>query len=67
MKGEGLKIRYREGFRWSPPEGQRQEWREFQVVNGRKIVARYDLLDQARRDYPGAIVLTSNRSSDRDA
>ncbi len=53
--GTGFKIRQRERINSSPKEGLRQRWTEYQVVSGRgKITARYDLLSQARQDFPGA-------------
>ena len=52
--GEGFKIRKRERVQSSPPAGQDQTWTEYQVVAGRKIVARCGTLEEALRDYPGA-------------
>lgn len=42
-------IRIRTRRLASPPEGLRQEWDEAQVLDGRKIVARFDIREQAER------------------
>lgn len=47
MKSGKLKIRYRERICASPKEGHRQSWGEYQVVEGRKVIARFDLEAQA--------------------
>ena len=44
-----LTIRYRERICSSPKPGFRQSWHEHQVVDGRKILARFDLREQAER------------------
>lgn len=49
-----LKIRHRERVQASPKRGLRQGWDEYQVVKGRKIIARFDTLEQARKAYPNA-------------
>lgn len=54
MRGEGFKIRVRGRVNCSPKAGQRQEWREYQVASGAKVIARFDLLSQAQKEYPGA-------------
>ena len=43
-----LKIRERTRRCASPKEGLKQKWDEVQVVQGRKIVARFDLVEQAQ-------------------
>jgi len=50
----GKKIRYRERVNSSPPEGRRQSWGEYQVVEGRRVIGRYDLLEQAKKAHPEA-------------
>lgn len=56
-----FKIRYRERRNASPKEGQRNSWGEYQVVeDGRKIIARFDTLPQAQREYPGAVYISDN-------
>lgn len=52
-------IRYRDRVQSSPPRGMRQSWGEYQVVEGRKIVGRFDLLSQARKEYPDAVAEAS--------
>jgi hypothetical protein len=59
-----VKIRCRYRSTWSPKEGHVQGWNEYQVVDGRKIVGRYDLLRQALEDYPDAVPDESVRESD---
>lgn len=54
MPGEGFKIRYRSRRGYTREAGGYTGWNEYQVVAGRKVVGRYDLLEQAQRDYPGA-------------
>src|SRR5690554_3137082 len=44
-----LKIRIRERIQSSPPPGQRQWWIEYQVLDGRKIIARCDTEAEAER------------------
>jgi hypothetical protein len=41
-------VRRRERIQASPKYGLRQRWIEWQVVAGRKVVARFDLERQAR-------------------
>lgn len=47
-------IRYRDRVQASRSAGLRQSWGEYQVVDGRKIVGRYDLLKQAVAAHPDA-------------
>ncbi len=42
-------IRRRERVDSSPPEGMAQEWVEYQVLDGRKIVARCGSEEEAKR------------------
>jgi hypothetical protein len=44
-----FKIRHRERICSSPKAGLRQSWDEWQVVEGRKVVGRFDLREQAER------------------
>lgn len=54
MKGEGYKIRLR-GRQGYVREAQGYTtWMEYQVLAGRKVVARFEHLDAARTEYPGA-------------
>lgn len=54
MKGEGFKIRLR-GRQGYVKEAQGYTtWMEYQVVAGRKVAARFEHLDAARAEYPGA-------------
>lgn len=41
------KIRKRDRIHSSPPAGMSQEWTEWQVVDGRKIIARCSSLEAA--------------------
>ena len=43
------KIRERERRCASPREGYKQAWDEVQVTQGRRVVARFDLVEQAER------------------
>jgi hypothetical protein len=54
MKGAGFKIRVRDRQNSSPKAGLRQSWSEYQVVSGTKVIARFELLHQAQKEYPGA-------------
>lgn len=49
-----MKIRRRDRIQSSPPRGQSQEWLEYQVLDGRKVIARYGTLEAAIKDYPDA-------------
>lgn len=49
-----MKIRYRERNDWCRPVGLKGRWDEYQVVDGRRVVARFDFLHQARVAYPDA-------------
>ncbi len=49
------KIRYRERHNASPKEGHRQAWDEYQVLDGRKIIGRYDTEAQAKKAHPDAM------------
>jgi len=42
-------IRERERIRASPKAGLRQQWTEFQVVQGRTVVSRHDTYRQAEK------------------
>jgi len=42
-----LKIRERHRINASPKEGLRQAWTEYQVVQGRRVLSRHDLREQA--------------------
>ena len=42
-----MKIRERHRYTASPKAGFDTEWIEFQVVDGRKIIGRFDLREQA--------------------
>lgn len=53
-RGEGFKIRVRDRVNSSPKAGMRQDWREYQVASGARVIARFDLLHQAQKEYPGA-------------
>lgn len=44
-----FKIRYRERVCASPKAGRRQSWGEYQVIDGRKVIARFDLRHQAEK------------------
>jgi hypothetical protein len=57
-KGEGFKIRYREVISRKPVYGR---YGEYQVVKRSKIVARFDMLAQALKAYPGAEIDNSIR------
>ena len=48
------RLRFRERHNGSPKEGMRQEWDEWQVVEGRKVIGRYDLRSQALKVHPDA-------------
>lgn len=37
----------RDRIQASPPEGMRQDWTEYQVKLGRRVLARFDFLDRA--------------------
>jgi hypothetical protein len=43
------KIRVRERIDSSPPPNHRQCWIEYQVVSGRKIVARFSTMKEAEK------------------
>jgi len=47
VQPEGYVIRDRTRRCASPKEGMRQKWGEVQVVLGRRVVARFDLREQA--------------------
>jgi hypothetical protein len=49
VMGDRYKIRERSRRCASPKEGLKQAWDEVQVVEGRKVVARFDLRSQAER------------------
>jgi len=49
-----LKIRVRDRVQASPPPGMRQGWTEYQVVDGRKVVGKFDTREQAKRAFPDA-------------
>lgn len=46
-------IRFRTRRCASPKAGLRQKWDEWQVVDCRRVIARFDTLEQAKRKYPG--------------
>lgn len=56
MKGSDFKIRVRDRVEASPKEGLRQEWTEYQIVAGRRVVARCGTLEEAQKEYPDAIL-----------
>lgn len=43
------KLRKRERFQASPPDGMSQTWTEWQIIVGRKIYARHGTEREARR------------------
>lgn len=45
------RYRHRQGF----PYGTRGDWCEYQVVDGRKVVGRFELLHEARNAFPRAL------------
>jgi hypothetical protein len=45
--GTRLKTRKRDRFQASPPRGLKQEWTEWQVIDGRRVVARFDTDSEA--------------------
>ncbi len=47
-------LRFRRRTNASPKEGRRQAWEEWQVVDGRKVIGRYDLRSQALKAHPDA-------------
>ena len=47
-------IRLRRRTQSSPRVNHAQEWHEYQVVEGRKILGRYDFLSQALSSHPEA-------------
>jgi len=50
-----LTIRERRRYQQGAPRGQRCGWSEYQVVDGRKVVERFEILANARKKYPQAI------------
>ncbi len=52
----GLKIRVRERRNSSPKTGLRQGWTEYQVISRNRVLARFELLSQAQKEYPDAIL-----------
>ena len=46
---KSLKIRFRDRVCASPKEGHRQSWSEYQVIEGRTVIARFDLRPQAEQ------------------
>lgn len=52
--GFSKKVRYRIRLNASPKEGHRQTWGEYQVVRGREVIGRYEMLEQALRAHPDA-------------
>jgi hypothetical protein len=50
------KIRVRERCGYSKEAGGHAAWVEYQVVDGRKIVGRYELLSHATKAHPDAWV-----------
>jgi hypothetical protein len=49
MSGKTYCIRYRERFQASPPAGLRQNWIEYQVLHGSKILRRCGAAAEADR------------------
>ena len=43
-----LKIRYRQRRLSSPPEGMKQYWDEWQVVQRQRVLSRHDTLEDAK-------------------
>jgi hypothetical protein len=48
-----LQIRQKTRIQASPPRGLSQEWTEWQVVDGRKVVARYGTKAEAEKAIQG--------------
>lgn len=49
-----MKIRYRHRRGYVREAQGYSGWTEYQVVDGRRVVARFDLLEQAVKKYPDA-------------
>lgn len=49
------KIRFRARRGYVREHGGHCCWNEYQVCEGRRVIDRYDFLDQALRDYPDAV------------
>lgn len=50
------KIRERQRRGYSREAGGYTAWNEIQVVQGRKVIGRYDLISQAMQEHPDAWV-----------
>jgi hypothetical protein len=56
MKGEGFKVRLRDRRGYVSEAGGYAAWSEYQVVAGRKIVARLETFAQVQKEYPRAVL-----------
>jgi len=59
-----VKIRYRSRRGYVREAAAYTGWNEYQVVDGRRVIARYDTLKQALRRHPGAQVDASAQSEE---
>jgi hypothetical protein len=59
QSGIGFKIRLRARQGYVREAQGYIGWTEYQVVAGRKVEARFDTLEQAQHEYPGAELDTS--------
>ena len=45
-----LRIRERQRIQASPPRGMHQDWMEYQILGGRKVISRHGSREEAERE-----------------